>query len=99
MALLPGSVQVAQGPPKGLDLAFIGILLAFGQFERFENFFHIVEGLLELVDDMVDLIDGLADRCRRSRARGFSSSGRRSRRRWLRNSSRRSGFIPTDLRF
>lgn len=59
--------QMPKRALQGFDLARVVDLLALGQFQRFEDFFHLFENALEVIDDMRDLLDGLAD------AGGFGS--------------------------
>jgi hypothetical protein len=75
-AWLAGVVELAQGAAERLDLVFVGILLPLGQFERLENFFHLVERLAERLENLIDLFDGLFDRRRRSPLRLEGQGGR-----------------------
>ena len=51
-------MQLSERVAQGFNLPFVGILLPLGQFERFENLFHIVERLLKGRNDVIDFLDG-----------------------------------------
>lgn len=53
--------QLPQGAAQGFDLAFVGELLAFGEFDQFQNFFHLIHGALECFHDLHHLINRLMD--------------------------------------
>jgi hypothetical protein len=38
-------LQLAQQPAEGINLAFIGEFLAFGEFNQFQNILHLIERL------------------------------------------------------
>jgi hypothetical protein len=63
------AVQLAQGAAQGLDLVFIGILLPLGEFERLQDFLHVVERMAQGLEDAVDLFNGAFDGGGRGRAR------------------------------
>jgi len=69
-------VELAQRATEGLDLVFVGILLALGHLECFEHFLHVVERLPEGLEGFIDLLDGPPDGGRRGR---LEWAGRRSR--------------------
>ena len=50
---------MAQGPAQGVNLVLVGHFLAFGQFERFENFFHVIQSFPEAFDHLADFLNGL----------------------------------------
>ena len=54
-------VELAQRTTKRFDLALIREFLAFGEFDEFQNFFHLVNSTLERLNDLHYLVDGLAD--------------------------------------
>ena len=63
---------MAHRATEGFNLPFIGSLLAFGQFQRLEDLFHVVERFFELRDDSIDFLDRILDGllgCRLSRRR------------------------------
>ena len=62
-------LQLTQGAAHGLNLPLVGIFLPLRKFQRFQDFFHIIEGLLEGLDDPVDLFDGFLNPGRRRRPR------------------------------
>lgn len=62
MIVFAGAMDLAQRALEILNLALIVDLLAFGQFQRLEHFFHLFERMFQFLDDAVDLIDGFADR-------------------------------------
>jgi hypothetical protein len=72
---LAGAVELAQGASEGLDLVFVGILLPLGQFERLEDFLHLVERLPQSLENLIDLFDGLSDCRRPSRLRLAGGGG------------------------
>jgi hypothetical protein len=74
---LAGVVELAQGATEGLDLVFVGILLALGQLEGLEHFLHLVECLAQGLEGLIDLLDGPLDGRRRSRLKWPGSGGRR----------------------
>jgi hypothetical protein len=56
----PGAIaQLPQGAAQRFDLAFIGELLAFGQFDQLQHFFHLIHGALERFHDLHHLINRL----------------------------------------
>ena len=54
-------LKLAQGAQQRFDLAFVGELLAFGEFDKFQNFFHLIKRLFQRFDDLHHFVDGLAD--------------------------------------
>lgn len=54
-------LQLPQRPAQRINLAFVGVLLPFGEFRQFENLFHLVQDFLEGLDDVGNLFDGLRD--------------------------------------
>lgn len=52
---------MSQRAAKRLDLPFVGRLLTLSQFQRFQHFFHIVQGLFQSLDDAVHILDSLLD--------------------------------------
>jgi hypothetical protein len=42
-----GSLQLSQGPAKGFDFTFVRQLLALGQFNQFQHFLHLIQGVPE----------------------------------------------------
>jgi hypothetical protein len=62
LALITASgaiAQLPQGATQRFDLAFVGELLAFGQFDQFQNLFHLIHGALERFHDLHHLINRL----------------------------------------
>lgn len=56
-----GLGQLADDLLETEHLAFVHDLLLFGVLDEFEDFLHVLEGLLEGIDDAFDLEDGLLD--------------------------------------
>lgn len=54
-------VQLAKRATKGFDLTFIRQLLALGEFDQFQNFFHLIHGTLECLNDLHHFVNRLAD--------------------------------------
>jgi hypothetical protein len=54
-------VQLPQRSAQRFNFAFVGELLAFGEFHQFQNFLHLVHGALEGFDDFHHLVNGLTD--------------------------------------
>lgn len=46
LTTVPGPLELAKGSAQGLNLALIGIALAFETFEQFQDFIHLFEALL-----------------------------------------------------
>jgi len=85
------SLKLAQGAEQRFDLAFVGELLAFGEFDQFQNFFHLLQRLFQRFDDLHHFVDGLADggtirpgHAWRVRHGRFKPGARRQRTGWLR---------------
>ena len=57
----PGLLQLAQQPAEGINLAFVGEFLAFGEFDQFQNILHLIERLLQRFDDLRHFAYRLAD--------------------------------------
>ncbi len=54
-------VKLAQGAAEIFDLAFVGEFLAFGHFDEFQDFFHLIHRAFEHFDDGHHLINRLMD--------------------------------------
>jgi hypothetical protein len=54
--------QLSQGAAQRLDLAFVSEFLALGEFDQFQNFFHLIYRALERFDDLHDFINRLMNR-------------------------------------
>jgi hypothetical protein len=54
-------LDAAQRAAKGLDFALVIVLLVLGEFNEFQDFFHLFECVLEGFDDMADFVRGFAD--------------------------------------
>jgi hypothetical protein len=54
-------VELAQGAAEIFDLAFVGEFLAFGHFNEFQDFFHLIHGAFEHFDDGHHFINRLMD--------------------------------------
>ncbi|MFO1514642.1 MAG: hypothetical protein U1F83_17315 [Verrucomicrobiota bacterium] len=54
-------VQLAQGAAQRFNLALVGELLAFGHFDQFQNFFHLIHRAFERIHNLHDLVNGLTD--------------------------------------
>lgn len=81
--------EMAQGLAKGLHFGFVGVLLALGQFQRFQDTLHLIEGLAERFNDVIDFTDSLLNRG----CRGWFPLGRfRSGKRWRQIRDRRRCF-------
>jgi hypothetical protein len=74
----------AQRLAQRFNFPLVSDLLAFGQFDQFEHFFHLVERLFERLDNLRHFFNRLADGGRRGfyfsfgqcrRIRGWSGSG------------------------
>ncbi len=61
LRLEPGRLNAPQGPPQLVNLAFVGHLLALGQFDQFQNFVQLIEGLPERLRDFRGMRHGLVD--------------------------------------
>jgi hypothetical protein len=59
--LVPGRLDAAKGATKFVNLAFIGELLALGEFDEFEDFVKLVHGVLERLGDFSGVRHGLID--------------------------------------
>lgn len=69
-AVVAGAVvQLAQRAAQGVNLPFIGQLLAFGKFDQFQYLLHLIHGALEGVNDRHHFVNGLTDG--RAARRGF----------------------------
>jgi hypothetical protein len=51
--------HVLERTAQRFDLALVGVLLDFSQFEHFEHFLHLIEHMLEVADDAVHVLDGV----------------------------------------
>jgi len=56
-----GLVNTAQGAPEGIDLALITQFLPLGQFNQFQDFFHLRQRLSQRFDNVSHFTDGMAD--------------------------------------
>jgi hypothetical protein len=54
-------LQLAQQPAEGINLAFVGEFLAFGEFDQFQNILHLIERLFQRFDDLCHFDYRLAD--------------------------------------
>ena len=54
-------LDAAQRAAEFINLAFIGQLLALGEFDEFEDFIQLVNGVLERFGDLSGVQDGLMD--------------------------------------
>ena len=54
-------VELAQCAAEIFYLAFVGELLAFGHFDEFQDFFHLINGAFENFDNCHDLINRLVN--------------------------------------
>ncbi len=54
-------VELSQGAAEIFDLAFVGELLAFGHFDEFQHFFHLIHGTLEDINHGHHFINRLMD--------------------------------------
>jgi hypothetical protein len=54
-------LQLAQQLAEGINLAFVGEFLAFGEFDQLQNFLHLIERLSQRFDDLRYLAYRLAD--------------------------------------
>ncbi len=75
-------MDFAQRLAQRLDFAFVSEFLALGQFDEFEDFFHLVECLFQRLDNSGHFFNRLAD----GGGRGFDFSFGKCRRvgRWTR---------------
>ena len=60
----PWPVQLMQAAPKRFDFLLVGVLLPFGQLERFQHLLHVVQSSAKGLDDLVDLPNRLLNRRR-----------------------------------
>lgn len=56
-----GMMDAPQGAPERINLALIAELLPFGQFDQFQDFFHLRQRLPQCFDDVSHFADGVAD--------------------------------------
>jgi hypothetical protein len=75
-----GSIEIPHRVAQRLDLALIGGLLHFGEFQCLENFIHRIERFAQRNDDSVHFIDRLGDRGGRGRLEITARLARRWRR-------------------
>ena len=61
-------LDAAEGAAEFIQFAFVGELLALGNFDEFQNFIHLVVQLLQCVGDESGVRDGLVNR------RGFGGA-------------------------
>jgi hypothetical protein len=61
MASFARPLQLMKTAAQGFQFPFVGIPLAFGEFQGFQHLFHIVERLLEGGDDPIHVLDALAN--------------------------------------
>jgi len=54
-------VKLAQCAAEIFDLAFVGEFLAFGHFDEFQDFFHLINRAFEDFDDGHDFINRLVN--------------------------------------
>jgi hypothetical protein len=57
----PRLLQLAQQPAEGINLAFVGEFLAFGEFNQFQSILHLIERLSQRFDNLRHFAHGLAD--------------------------------------
>jgi len=89
-------VHRTQRAAQLLNLTFIGIFLTLSQFQRLQNFFHIVQGLFKRFDDLIDFVDRALKRHRLSRLEWRRRLLRRGNERSARL-RRRPGPIPISI--
>jgi hypothetical protein len=53
---LSWTVQVPELSAQSFNLPLVSVLLSLRQFERFEQFFHILKGVLKAFDDLIDIL-------------------------------------------
>ncbi len=58
-----GPMKLAQRALQILNLALVVDLLALGEFQRFQDFFHLLERMFQFLNDAIDLINRLGN-CR-----------------------------------
>jgi len=54
-------LDAAKGAAERFDFALVVVLLMFGQFDQFEDFFHLLQRLFEGFHDVADFVGGFAD--------------------------------------
>jgi hypothetical protein len=59
----PRLLQLAQQPAEGINLAFVGEFLAFGEFDQLQSILHLIKRLFQRFDDLRHFADRLADGC------------------------------------
>ena len=52
-----GMLHMPQRAAELFDFVLVSIFLALGQFEGFENFFHIIKCFAQRLDDLINLLD------------------------------------------
>jgi hypothetical protein len=73
-------LDFAQRLAQRLDFAFVSEFLAFGQFDEFEHFLHLVECLFQRLNNLCHFFNRLADGGSRSFDFSFGQCRRVSRR-------------------
>ncbi len=59
------SIQVLDLAAQGIDVAFVGVLLHLGEFQRLKDLLHRIKDFSERCDATVHVFDRLRDHCRR----------------------------------
>jgi hypothetical protein len=54
-------LDAAQGTAEGLDFTLVVVLLVLGEFDEFEDFFHLLQRMFEGFDDLADFVGGFTD--------------------------------------
>ena len=54
-------LDTAQGAAERFDFALVVVLLMLGKFDKFEDFFHLLESVFERFYDMADFARGFGD--------------------------------------
>jgi|GEM_PF-1143332 len=73
-------VNLPQRQAQRLNFPLVSELLAFGQFDKFEHFLHLIERLFERFDNLRHFFNRLADGGSGSFTLAFAQSGRVDRR-------------------
>jgi hypothetical protein len=55
---LTRAIQLPERAAQGFNFLFVSVLLTLGQFERLQQFLHVLERCLQGFDDFVYIPDG-----------------------------------------
>jgi hypothetical protein len=66
---LARAMDLAQGTPQRVNLAFIGIFLPFKHLQHLQHFFHLIQCAAQGIDNPANFLDGLFHACGRCGSR------------------------------